>query len=264
MLFVDGVLEQRPFPMRLGIGREREMMGNRLLAGCLLAVFVLFSASRGHAHGIWLEKRFDALTVVLGEGGDDQAYDTGKVKKVSGYSKEHAPVQADIEARQGYVVVKPAAEAGILVVEFDHGYWTKGEDGKYVNKPMTEVPGAKASNQTLKYNVTYIDPAAQPKAFDELPVQIVPAVNPAGLKQGDMLEVQVLYKGKPLADVDIIADVPGDLDNVVKTDAGGKATLPVRNVGQNVIGVEPSFPLEGSELATKTVYFATISFLAAK
>lgn len=232
--------------------------------GCLLLAFVVVSQSVAHAHGTWVAKRFDTLTVVLGEGPDDQAYDTAKVKKVSACSKEYSEVPVAVEARQGYVALKPAGDAAVLVVEFDHGYWAKGEDGKYANKPMNEVPGAKAGSRTLKYNVTYLNASVQPRALTDLPIQIVPAVNPAGLKQGDSLEVQVLYQGKPLADVEVIVDVPNDLDNTVKTDANGRATVPVRNMAQNVIGVETSFPLEGSELATSTGYFTTISFVAAK
>lgn len=239
-------------------------MRNGLLMGSFAIMFVLAVSGAGHAHGTWVAKRFDALTVVLGEGGDDQAYDTGKVKKVAGYSSDHTPVPVETEVRQGYVVVKPAKGAAMLVVEFDHGYWAKGEDGKYVNKPMPEVPGAKAASRTLKYNVTYLDAAIQPKAIAELPIQIVPAVNPAGLKQGDMLAVQVLYQGKPLADAEVIVDVAGDLDNTVKTDADGKAAIPVRNMALNVIGVEKAFPLEGSDLATSTGYFTSVSFVAAK
>ncbi|MDR1612318.1 MAG: DUF4198 domain-containing protein [Planctomycetota bacterium] len=239
-------------------------MRNRLLAGGGALVLALALSGIGHAHGIWVAKRFDVLTVVLGEGRDDQAYDTAKVKKVTGYSSEYAPVQVGIEARQGYVVVNPSKEAALLVVEFDHGYWSKGADGKYVNKPMPEVPGAKTANKTLKYNVVYLDPAVQPKVMAELPLQIVPAVNPAGLKQGDLLEVRVLYQGKPLADAEVIVDVAGDLGNTIKTDANGKAAVPVRNMSLNVIGVEQAFPLEGSDLATATGYFTSVSFVAAK
>lgn len=162
------------------------------------------------------------------------------------------------------MVVKPATEVALLVVEFDHGYWSKGEDGKSINKPMTEVPGAKTANRTLKYNITYLDSTIEPKVLAELPIQIVPAVNPANLKQGDNLEVLVLYQGKPLADAEVIVDVVGDLDNVVRTDADGKATVPVRNMALNVIGIERAFPLESSELATATGYFTSISFVAAK
>lgn len=239
-------------------------MRNAILGGCLLAAAVLLASNVGYAHGTWVVKRSGAWTVVLGEGADDQGYNVAKVKKVTAYSKDFTPTRVVLDARQEYVTLNPPKDAAILVVEFDHGYWTKGGDGKYVNKPMTEVPGAKAASRNLKYNVAYLDPAVQPKALDELPIQIVPLVNPASLKQGDTLEVQVLHQGKPLADAEIIVDVVGDLGNTVTTNADGKATVPVRNMGLNVIGVEPSFPLEGSDWATTTGYFATISFVAAK
>jgi len=229
-----------------------------------MALAVLLAPNVGHAHGTWLAKRAGAWMVVLGEGADDQAYDTGKVKKITAYSKDSTPSQMDAEARQGYVTVNPPQDAVILVVEFDHGYWAKGADGKSVNKSMKEVPGAKAGSKNLKYNVAYLDAGVKPQAFAELPIQIVPLVNPASLKQGEELEVQVLYLGKPLADTAVIVDVVGDLDNEIRTDADGKATVPVRNMSLNVIGVEPSFPLEGNDMATTIGYFATISFYAAK
>ncbi len=70
------------------------------------------------------------------------------------------------------------------------------------------------------------------------PIEIIPQVNPYGLKLGDDLGVTVLFQGKPLSNVEIAWSYPGrdeELAGSKKTDANGKATVPLAKVGPYVI-----------------------------
>lgn len=71
-----------------------------------------------------------------------------------------------------------------------------------------------------------------------LPIEIIPKVNPYELKLGDDLEVTVLFQGKPLSDAEIAWSYPGlgeEFAGSKKTDANGKAAVPLAKVGPYVI-----------------------------
>jgi uncharacterized GH25 family protein len=77
-----------------------------------------------------------------------------------------------------------------------------------------------------------------PKKPLGLPIEIVPKVNPYGLKIGDDLEVTVLFQGKPLSGTEIAWSYPGKGEEFAgskKTDKSGKAVIPLDKVGPYVI-----------------------------
>jgi hypothetical protein len=71
-----------------------------------------------------------------------------------------------------------------------------------------------------------------------LTLEIVPQVNPYRLKTGDTLSVIVLFRGKPLPGADVAWSFPGRGDTFagsIKTDAEGKAAVPLVQAGPYVI-----------------------------
>jgi uncharacterized GH25 family protein len=71
-----------------------------------------------------------------------------------------------------------------------------------------------------------------------LPIEIVPKVNPYGLKIGDDLEVSVLFQGKPLSGTEIAWSYPGKGEEFAgskKTDKNGNAVIPLDKVGPYLI-----------------------------
>lgn len=237
-----------------------------IVSATVLFAFVLgLAADSAHAHGVWVAKRHDKYCVGYGEGRSDNAYPVAKVEKVAGYDANHRPVEVAVLPQDGHVRLEPAEGAAVIAVFFNNGYWSKDADGKYVNKPMNEVPGAESASLTLKNNVTYLAAAAAPLVVGDFALQIVPSVNPAGLRMGDRLEVTVLKDGKPLAGAPVIADIVNDLENTVETGPDGKAVVTVRNGALNIVGVEMDFPIADADgKATRESYFTTISFVAAK
>jgi uncharacterized GH25 family protein len=71
-----------------------------------------------------------------------------------------------------------------------------------------------------------------------LPIEIVPAVNPYKLKQGDNLKVTVLFRGKPLPDAELAWSFPGmgeKFAGTTKTGNNGTADIPLTRNGPYVI-----------------------------
>lgn len=71
-----------------------------------------------------------------------------------------------------------------------------------------------------------------------LPIEIVPKVNPYKLHRGDNLEVTVLFKGKPLPNAELAWTFPGrggKFAGTTKTDNNGNAVVPLAESGPYVI-----------------------------
>ena len=227
----------------------------------LLIIPVLaLAASPALAHGVWLGVRCDADCLVLGDGPKDNAYDPAMVTGAKAYTTDHKETEITVIPKNDHVEFKLDDSVAIVAVNFDYGYWSRNAEGKFVNKPMTEVPGSDLGTHAVKFNVSYLKPEAKPMLVEGLDMQFVPSVNPASLNMGDAFEVQLLHNGKPMANTPVIIDVINDLNGTVLTDADGKATITVRNNALNVVGVEVAVPEQNNDKCTQTKYFASLSF----
>lgn len=233
----------------------------KIIASSMLGIVLSMGfLADAQAHGVWVGVRCDKPVVVLGEGPGDNAYSPSYVTQVRGFTVDHKAVPVETIPTADNVQLGLTEGTAIVVVDFDYGIWSKGSDGVTQNKPMNEVPGAKAGTRAIKYNVSYLNPDARPLVLDDLAIQLIPSVNPATLNMGDQLEILVLHNGKPMVDTPVIVDVINDLDKEVKTDKDGKVTITVRNNALNVVGVEIGFPEKDNPQYTQTKYFSSMSF----
>ncbi|OCG07492.1 hypothetical protein A9G13_04440 [Gilliamella sp. wkB178] len=212
------------------------------------------------AHGIWIANRVDQKQIVLGEGPLDNGYKAENIKQINAYTSDWSAISIQHKAHSNYVTVEPTDKTAVVTIAFDYGYWSKNAQGKYVNLPMDKVAGATNGTHAIKYSVNYLASVNQPKMIENIPLQIVPKVDPTKLKRGDNLPITVYKDGKPLADTPVIIDVVSNLDKTIKTDAKGEASITVPNQGLNIIGVEIGFPIKDSKLATQDKFFTTLTF----
>jgi hypothetical protein len=97
-------------------------------------------------------------------------------------------------------------------------------------------------------------------------LEIVLEKDPADLKAGDSLPVQVLFRGKPLADAQVAAVHAGaDLKDhkypvVARTDAHGKALLKLDRAGLWYARLIHMVPAEGDPEVDWRSFFATVTF----
>ncbi|WP_294964474.1 DUF4198 domain-containing protein [uncultured Gilliamella sp.] len=212
------------------------------------------------AHGIWITNRVDQKQIVLGEGPLDNGYQPECVKQLNAYTSDWSAISIAKKTHSNYVTVEPTDKTAVVTVSFDYGYWTKNSQGKYVNLPMNKVEGASKGTHAIKYSINYLSSVNKPKLIKDIPLQIVPKIDPTKLKRGDNLPITVYKDGKPLTDVPVIIDVVGNLDKTIKTNDKGEASITIPNQGLNVIGVEIGFPLKDNTLATQDKFFTTLTF----
>lgn len=103
-------------------------------------------------------------------------------------------------------------------------------------KSLLDVPGKNAPTDT-------------PLGFT---LELVPRTNPYALKPGDSLPVSLTFRGKPIANILVVAMSKSDPQNAVhaRTDANGRATLRIAHGGFwliKAVHMEPAPPGAGVE-----------------
>jgi uncharacterized GH25 family protein len=97
-------------------------------------------------------------------------------------------------------------------------------------------------------------------------IEIVPHNNPAFLKVGDQLEVQLLYNGKPLRGNRIMAthenysSKPEDYAQTVETDKNGKAWFKITNPGIWIIRSNHMIAIKDDPKADWESFWSNITF----
>lgn len=225
------------------------------------AVLAFLAPAVAGAHGIWIAERHGTQAIVYGHGASDEAYDPQKLKTVTARDVNGKDVAVEIKPQEDHVLLGVPKDAVVVSGTFDNGFWAEGPDDKWVNKPKSEVPGAKQSSQSRKFTVAILDHLRRKPEPQGLPFEIVPLMDPTILEAGNELPVQVLVDGKPVEGVEVAADYVNDSHAApVKTDAEGIARIRIRNAGLNVVGAGYSTPLSDSKEADKLSYFTTLTF----
>lgn len=227
-----------------------------LCAGILAASCVAGSAS---AHGVFFANRLDQKALVLGEGPGDNAYEPSCVTKVEAYDKNFSSMDIETMTYKDHVAVVPDDHLGVTVTFFDYGYFTKDAAGTTHEAMFSQVADAVKTTHAIKWNVHYWSDEVMPGGIYNVPIQIVPSVNPLTLRKGDTYQIRVYKNGQPYAHAPLIKDVINDLTNESTTDENGYATVTVSANGLNVVGVEVAGDKEDEHTTQK--YFSSLSFI---
>lgn len=235
-------------------------------AGCVTAGVIAFGlmTTAAWAHGAWIAERWGDLAIVYGHGAGDDPYDPAKVTDVTALDAEGRPVAVELQAAETHTVIVPAANPALIAMVFDNGFWSQQADGKWVNRPRDEVPGAVTSGHYVKNNITLFHTHGDLPPLPSQALQIVPLSNPTELKAGDSFTVRVIYDGEPVPGVQVALDyINASGLKSAETDANGEAEVQLRNDGLNVLAVEHTVPLMDNAQADEIGYTATLSFVAA-
>ena len=237
---------------------------SRLFAAAALAA-VAIAATDAQAHGFWFAQRANALAMVFGVGADDLdvVKRLPKVTSFTAYDEDGKEVESKLAANGPLVTVNIDNQPAMVAAVMDYGMWSKSKDGKWHNKGYDEVPDAIISEKNYKYGVHLRRDLG--KGVPMLPaqtLQIIPVTAKLPVKMGEPLKLKVVFQGKPVAGVRILADFVNDPDaKPLKTAKDGTVTVKVRNQGLNVIGATFDGPPEDPAKTKKCEHFATLSFV---
>lgn len=152
----------------------------------------------------------------------------------------HATVTAQ-DGSQYFAVQSKARFLEMEPAKFDDYLKEEGLTAQLALRKEKNEANSKSREMYAKFAKTYVV-AGNPNATFSKPlglkIEIVPLADPAGLKPGARLPVQLLYKGKPLADVQMeIATSTGPTKKAIlqiagRTNREGKLDIAIPSAGK--------------------------------
>ena len=140
-----------------------------ILKAAASAAVLLLSSGFAGAHGIWIAERHSDLAVVYGHGSSDEGYDPAKLTSLRLLDERGAELPVQRMDGDDHVAFAKVDGAAVAVSTLDNGFWSKGANGKWVNKSKEEVEGATEGGRYLKYSVTilgHLKAAPKPQDLD--------------------------------------------------------------------------------------------------
>jgi len=182
----------------------------KIVCPLLLLAAMILAAAPALAHFPWLTlpnfdlKKGQSVKVRIGWGHQfpvDDLLKASEITKVSIYDPQGKVLEAP--AINEFMFEGPALNqpgAYIVAASKKPGFYTKLAKG-FSRKPKSAVKGAKICYHTMAYMKAVINVEKGGGQVDRVlgqELELVPLKNPASLKVGDYLPIQVLFKGKPV------------------------------------------------------------------
>lgn len=192
------------------------------------------------AHAGWHVLRFG------GHAGKLEPLEPAKLGAVLAYDPQGRTVPLERQDEAGEVRLRLPEAVTLVSVAYDNGIWSTGTDGRSVNRPMNEVPGATRGVWARKYH-KYIAhwnagvTRVLGQAFELVPLD---AHQPSA---GEHLRLKVLVDGQP---AEGIRFGHGEAGELATSDADGIASVPV-HAGANTVWAGRRTPITDDARATE-------------
>lgn len=238
-------------------------MTKRHLNALMLTLAGSLLVPAAQAHETWLAKIHGQPTVMYGhEESATDPYNPATVTEARAYKNGKPAEVAIVRHNTARFATLKADAPGLLTAIKEDGFWTKAKDGTWHNLPKDQLPAGAEAERSMRaksFPTAYLNKREPVKRLG-YELEIVPAVNPATLAQGEQLTVQVFYKGKPLADAKVATNVFDKKAPKVTTDSEGRATFAVASDGFNVVRVANIVDYPNKSKSDKDVTLFTLAF----
>lgn len=219
----------------------------RFLALAALLVAASIAPQAASAHDMWITCPATApgqnLTVDIGYGHAFPATETVEMNLIDQprVIGADAVIKTKPAGDMKFASVSPLAKGSYVVVSGRVPMWyTKSPEGT-VHKPKNEVPDAISCGRYVKFAKAIVNvggasgDVSKPVGLD---MEIVPLVNPATVKVGGDLPIQVLLNGKPMPKAEVMATFAGFTKDgkamafYQRADKDGKVNVKLWHAGQ--------------------------------
>lgn len=241
-----------------------------ILSSLILTVF--FSAT-GFSHNLWLTadnyspKPGDSVTIDIGWGHGLDKKETMKknsfrrIYVITPDGKKIRSIKIN-DTRFRFTAEKAGSYA--VGAEINPGFMSKTTTGRV----MRNKKGLNNAVSCMNFDIrakTIINAGGEVPSSKKLvrhPLEIIPLNDPGNLKKDDVLQVMVVFNGKPVAACDIHATHEGfkgkdhEAALSVKTDGNGKATIKIIQRGTWVLQARLEKPYPDSKVCDKYMYAA--------
>lgn len=242
-----------------------------------LAMFV-FGATQAAAHDMWVNAnaaKGNPVQAELGYGHDFPAPEDIPEARMHIFEPMRLATPGGLEelspGEKNYVFSgKDALEKGsyLVLATYKPTFWSNGEGG-WQMKNRQERPDAKYCQEASMFGKTVLNvDGATDADFITKPVgqklEIVPLVNPATIKAGEKLPVQVLFEGKPVLAAKVYATFAGFSKTSMAfygtTDAKGMLDIIPLKAGYWIVKVSHSKEFADKTTCDECTYDTTLTF----
>lgn len=205
-----------------------------------LFISLLVWQSGVFAHDAWIEAEAEAETYTVYYGHEKpEKYSVEKIKEIKVVDANNKLLAHKVsnEAKQAVRII-PEGKPALFTLSFDNGFWTKNHQGKWENKPKSQVKESIESSHALKFGksiVLWNELSNKPRGQR---LEIIPLDTRAPLAN-QAFAFQVFYDGEPLSKAVITQN---GKETKIVTDVQGKASVSLSK-GKQRLGVEHRIPL---------------------
>lgn len=190
------------------------------------------------AHDAWIEAESETYTVYYGHEKPEK-YPADKIKEIKVIDANNKLLSHKVSNEAGQAVrILPEGKPALFTLSFDNGFWTKNQQGKWENKPKSQVKKSIESSHALKFGksiVLWNELSNKPRGQR---LEIVP-LNTTAPVANQAFAFQVFYDGEPLSKAVITQN---GKETKIVTDTQGKASV-LLSKGKQRLGVENRIPL---------------------
>ena len=229
------------------------------------AALAALLAGPASAHDIVLQPIRDGVAVRYGHAQDWQPVEPDKLielqlfRTATDLPQDAQPALKPTGNEYLLTLADGAAKPLLVAARYDNGLWSRvpvAGGGKPVARNTTRfmLPDATLVTNNLKFAKGLVGSADDAGVYKRVLghlLELVPQRNPAALKAGELLEVLVLLRGKPLAGAgvevsNLVDKLPEEQIRRWTTDAQGIARVELRPRGVNTLAVDVDVPNDGS------------------
>jgi nickel transport protein len=212
------------------------------------------------AHDFWIDQEGKEFLLIYGHGTQREEFDFSRVKTVKAFGPGGREIEVRREKKGKALLLQPVEPPSWICVEIDNGYWSKTIYG-WKNLPKRKASRVVEAIRSFYYSkalIAWNDALQNPISIAQL--DIVLLKNPYDVKAGDLLPIKVLYRGKPLAGI----EMEGQNHEIISTtDKDGIAR--VRLIpGPQLISLTHKDPLKDDPDADYLSCTATLTFEVGK
>jgi uncharacterized GH25 family protein len=254
----------------------------------LVVMMPLLFVGASQAHSLWVNAAPEQGGLSAIEIGYGDEFPTAEAIPAD---RLHIFEPAQLIGESGDLVLKPGKENYQFLTEkslpkgsyaaialYKPTYWSKNKAG-WKQQNRTEMPDALYCEQASMFGKTIlnIDGAKETAVISQpqgLKLEIIPLANPATIKPGQPLPIQVLYDGKPLKNADVTATFAGFGDQhehhghthshakafLNQTDSKGKVNVYPLKAGYWVVETEHKLPYADKAKCDESVLLSTLTF----
>ena len=248
-----------------------------------MAVFALFLICAGSAgaHSLWATATPPKDGVIKGEIGYSDMFPASEAiaedrLHIFEPLKLITPEGTFEMERKGenytYELAKELKKGSVIVVStYKPTFWSKGPDNTWAQTNRKQRPDATYVEEAAMYGKTIVSvDGGSDVEFITKPVgmrlEIVPQVDPATVKPGGKLPVQVLFEGNPLKTTEVLATFEGFSDKSTakafrdRTDLKGMVDIIPLKAGYWCVSVAHVSPYEDKSVGDEVVLESTFTF----